>query len=288
VTHLRQPQDLRRLATSALARLRYCYAEPALTRLVEKFDDGRAAAELVDLLVRQDRLEEAVDILHRQVRADPHDRTAVRKLSHVQALWQRVDEVRSPSGRRPRELPAAVAEILADGGVCDELRREAEAGGAIAAERLIERLAERGCLREIRDRAERGEVRAAEALADLYLAWGEVDLLRERADAGDRAAGLRLAKIHRLPARRADAAYEIAELRAAVDEGRPEAPLQLCTLLFELRDEKNLKAELNAGTSGAAERLIALYTAQEHRSLIRLRAYGLDADGQLVTPEQTP
>jgi tetratricopeptide (TPR) repeat protein len=288
VTHLRQPQDLRRLATSALARLRYCYAEPALTRLVDEFDDGRAAAELVDLLVRQDRLEEAVDVLHRQLGAHPHDRLAVRKLAHVQELWQRVDEVRPPPGRRARDIPAAVADILADGGVCDELRREAEAGDTIAAERLVERLTERGCLREIRDRAERNEVRAAEALADLYLAWGEVELLRERADAGDRAAGLRLAKIHRLSARRAGAVYQIAELRSAVDEGRPEAALQLCTLLFELRDEKNLKAELNAGTTGAAERLIALYTAQEHRSLIQLRAFGLDADGQLVTPGTDP
>jgi hypothetical protein len=288
VTKLHRPEDLRRLVASAAARLRFCYAERALTRLVDEFDDGRAAAELVDLLVRQDRLAEAVDVLHRQLQAHPHDRLAVRKLAHVQELWQRVDEVRPPAGRRTRDIPAAVADILADGGVCDELRREAEAGDTIAAERLIERLVERGCLHEIRDRAERGEVRAAEALADLYLAWGEVELLRDRADAGDRAAGLRLAKIHRLSARRAAAMYEIAELRAAVDEGRPEAALQLCTLLFELRDEKNLKAELNAGTTGAAERLIALYTAQEHRSLIRLRAFGLDADGQLVTPEQTP
>ena len=129
---------------------------------------------------------------------------------------------------------------------------------------------------------------AAEALADLYAAWGEVDLLRDRANAGDRAADLRLGKMTRLAARRAGATNEIDGLRTAVDEGRPEASLQLCTLLFELRDERNLKAELNAGTTGAAERLIALYTAQDHPSLIRLRAFGLDADGQLVTPEQTP
>jgi hypothetical protein len=54
-----------------------------------------------------------------------------------------------------------------------------------------------------------------------------------------------------------DAAYEITELRAAVDEGQAEAALQLCTLLFELRDEKRLRAELEAGTAGAADRLIA-------------------------------
>jgi hypothetical protein len=134
----------------------------------------------------------------------------------------------------------------------------------------------------------RGDQLAAEALADLYAAWGEVDLLRELADAGDRAAELRLSKMRRDSARgEEDASNQIAELRAAVDEGRPEAPLQLCTLLFELRDEGNLRAELDAGTTGAAERLIALYTAQEHRSLIRLRAFGLDADGRIVTREPT-
>ena len=68
------------------------------------------------------------------------------------------------------------------------------------------------------------------------------------------------------------------------DEGRAEAAFQLCTLLFELRDEESLMAELDAGTTGAAERLIALYTARDHRSLIQLRAFGLDAAGQLVNP----
>ncbi|MFI7543493.1 hypothetical protein [Actinoplanes sp. NPDC049599] len=288
VTNLRRPEDLRRLAAGAAARLRYCYAEGALARLVDEFDDGRAAAELADLLVRQDRLKRAVEVLRHRLAADPQDRLASRKLTHVQDLWQRVADVRPPSGARDRGIPAVVAEILADGGVCDGLRREADAGDALAAERLVELLAERGCLREIRDRAERGDVPAAEALADLYAAWGEVDLLRARAESGDRAAELRLSKLHRVPARRTDAAYEINELRAAVDEGTPEAALQLCTLLFELRDERNLRAEVNAGTAGAAERLIALYTAQEHQSLIRLRAFGLDADGRVVTPQPNP
>jgi len=282
VTNLRRPEDLRRLANSAIARLRYCYAEPALTRLVDEFDDGKAAAELADLLVRQDRLERALEVLRHRLTVDPHDGLVIRKLTHVHELWERLKEV------RPRGKPGELAEILADGGVCDELSRLADAGHALAAERLVERLAERGCLREIRERMSRGDQLAAEALADLYAAWGEVDLLRELADAGDRAAELRLSKMRRDSARgEEDASNQIAELRAAVDEGRPEAPLQLCTLLFELRDEGNLRAELDAGTTGAAERLIALYTAQEHRSLIRLRAFGLDADGRIVTREPT-
>jgi hypothetical protein len=284
VTKLRRPEDLRRLAASAVARLRYRYAEQALTRLVDEFDDGRAAAELVDLLVRQDRLERALAVLRRRLEADPNDRWTGRKLSHVQELRERAERVRPPGNARTPGIPDEVAEILADGGVCDELRRDAEAGDAMAVERLIEHLVERGCLREIREWADRGERPAAEALADLYAAWGEVDLLRERADAGDPAAQLRLSKVHRVAARGPGAADEIGVLRAEVDEGQPEAAVRLCTLLFELRDEANLKAELDAGTRGAAERLIALYTAQNRPSLVRLRAFGLDADGQIVSP----
>lgn len=288
VTSLRRPDDLRRLAASAIARLRYCYAERALSRLVEEFDDGRAAIELVDLLVRQDRLERAVEVLRLRLTAHPQDRSAGNKLAHVQDLWQRAEAIRPPADPRARGIPGVVAELLADNGVCDELRREADAGDTIAAERLVEKLTERGCLREIRHRAETGELPAAEALADLYAAWGEVDLLRVRAESGDRAAELRLSKMHRTAARQQDATYEIAELRAAVDEGRAEAALQLCTLLFELRDEKQLRAELEAGTAGAADRLIALWTAQENSALIRLRAFGLDADGRAFTREPTP
>ncbi len=282
ITHLRRPEDLRRLATSAVVRLRFCYAEPALARLAGEFSDGRAATELADLLIRQDRLEEATKVLRRRLDDDPQDRAAGRKLTQVQDLWQRVEVVR-PRGRRPAPgLPAEVAEILADGGVCDGLRREADAGDALAAERLVEYLAERGCVRELRDRADRRDQTAAEALADLYVAWGEAGLLRERADAGDRAAELRLSKLHRDSAQHSESKYEIAQLRAEVDEGRAEAALQLCTLLFELRDETGLRAELDAGTTGAAERLIALWTATDDRDLVRLRAYGLDARGDVV------
>ncbi len=282
ITELRRPEDLRRLATSAGVRLRFCYAEPALARLAEEFGDGRASAELADLLIRQDRLEEAVKVLRMRLNDDSDDRSATRKLLQVQDLRRRVDEVRPRGGRHSPGITAEIADVLADGGVCDGLRREADAGDALAAERLVEHLAERGCLRELRDRADRRDQTAAEALADLYVAWGEAELLRERAEAGDHAAELRLSKLRRHSAQRSETKYEIAQLRAEVDEGRFEAALQLCTLLFELRDEAGLRAELDAGTTGAAERLIALWTATENRDLVRLRAYGLDARGDVV------
>lgn len=285
-TKVRRPEDLRRLAAGATARLRYHYAEGALTRLVEEFDDGHAAAELSDLYVRQCRLSEARQVLGDRVAKHPEDQLAVSKLSQVQTLRKRVDQFRPLGGRWGREIPADVAEILADGGVCDGLRQEAAAGNAIAADRLVQILLERGCLRELRERAEQGELRSAEALADLYAGWGEVDLLRARAEAGDRPAQLRLAKLQRDAGQGAGARpeYEIDMLRRAVDDGEPEAPVKLCSLLFDLRDEPNLRAELDAGTVGAAERLLALYTAQDHPALTQLRAFGLTADGRLFTP----
>jgi hypothetical protein len=285
VTRLRRPDDLRRVASSAVARLRIRYAEIALTRLAQEFGDDKAAVELADLLVRQDRCERAGEILRSRMDADAPDIVVTRRHLEIQELQRRVAEVRPAPGRRSGGMSPEVAEILFDGGLCDRLRRDAEAGSAIEAERLVEILAERGCVRELRDRADDNDLRAAEALADLYAAWGDEQPLRERADNGDEAARLRLTKVQRAQARKTDAKYQIEQLRAEVDEGRGEAAIGLCTLLFELRDEAGLRQELDAGTAGAADRLIALYTAQEHRWLVPLRAFGLEADGQFVTPK---
>jgi hypothetical protein len=284
VTHLASPDDLRRVAASATARLRYRYAEVALTRLAGERGDDRAALELADLLVRQDRCDRAVEVLRARLDTDSADLVVTRKHLEVQEIRRQADEIRPA---RSRGLPREVAEILVDGGVTDRLRRDARSGSAMAAERLVDLLAERGCVRELRDRADDNDPRASEALADLYAAWGDVGSLRERADAGDSAARLRMTKLQREQGRRSDVRYQVEQLRAEVDEGRGDAAIQLCGLLFDLRDQAALQEELDAGTAGAAERLIALYTAQDHRSLIALRAYGLEADGRFVTPENT-
>jgi hypothetical protein len=290
VTRLDRSADLRRLADSATARMRYCYAEPALTRLVEEFGDRAAAIELAQLLIRQDRFVRAVEVLRGQLAVDPRDRTVGRHLLRSQDLWQRVEEVRPAADAGDPAARERLTGILADGGVCDDLRHRADGGDTVAAEELVERLVERGCVRELRERADRGHVYAAEALADLYVAWGEVDLLQARALAGDQAAELRLSKVHAEGVRSAGAESEVAELRAAAS-GNPEAARQLCTLLFELRDEDGLRAELESGTYGAADRLVALYTAQERmppEQLAHLRAFGLSADGLLITPYSEP
>ncbi|GAA2212481.1 hypothetical protein GCM10009850_079430 [Nonomuraea monospora] len=281
ITRLHRASDLRRLADAAKARLRYRYAEPALERLVDEFGDGGAAIELADLLIRQDRFERALDVLRRRLAADPRDWEVGRQLSRAQELWQRVEQIRPAADAGDDAARDRLAEILVDGGISDDLRIREGNGDLIAAERLVERLADRGCVLELRTRADQGQMIAAEVLADLYLAWGETDLLTVRAEAGDRPAQLRLSKLRRDASRAEVAAAELAELRAAVDDGKPEAALQLCTLLFELRDEDGLADELNAGTNGAADRLLALYTATGRHPpgwAARLRSFGLDAE----------
>ena len=280
VTRLRHREDLRRLADSAVARFRYHYAERALGRLVLEFDDSRAAVQLADLLIRQYRLEEARQVLEH---AAAREQLAATKLVRLYELHKQVEQLRPSGSGKIWDVPPAVAEILADGGLSDGLRQDAAAGDAIAADRLVELLLERGCRRELHERAERGELRSAEALADLYLGWGDVDRLRERAEAGDAAAELRLSKFQNGPGRGGGEQDEIDALRKDIEDGDAEAPGKLCSLLFDLRDEANLRAEIDAGTAGAVDRLLALYTAQDHPSLIRLRAFGLDADGRLHT-----
>lgn len=285
------PADLRRLANSATARLRHCYAELALERLAREFQHAAAATELADLLVGQGRFERAVEILNRHLAANPGDRFTQGHLERTNELWQRVDDLRPAANAGDPDARERITEILTDGGRCDDLRARADAGDVLAAEHLVERLVERGRRRELADRADRGNEFAAAALADLYAAWGAVDLLRARADAGDRAARLRLSKVD--PPDAESAAAEVAALRAGADAGRSEDARQLCTRLFELRDEQQLWLETQAGTPGAADRLIALYTAEESvppERVADLRTFGLDADGNdyvLTAPRPT-
>ncbi|WP_305788665.1 tetratricopeptide repeat protein [Symbioplanes lichenis] len=284
VTGLRDAADLRRLADAALARLRLRYAEPALQRLVDESADSRAAIELAELLIRQDRFDRAVDVLRRSLEADPRDRELGLRLARAQELWQRVEKLRPAADAGDPAAAHRLTEILADCGITDDLRLREEQGDRNAAEQLVDLLADHGFLPELHQRADRGQVFAAHALAELYAAWGETAWLQHRARRGDRTARLRLARME--SGRPAET--DLAELRVAVAEGKPGAALQLSARLFELRDERGLLDELDAGTEGAADRLLALYTATGRLSpeqRRRLRVFGLNADGsELLGP----
>ncbi|GIJ67042.1 hypothetical protein Voc01_019590 [Virgisporangium ochraceum] len=245
VTRVDRSDDLRRLAESALTRLRYRYAEPALERLVTEFGDGAAAIQLADLLIRQNRFDAAIDVLQRTLATDPRNVAIGRRLTQVQELWELVEAIR-PAGDSAR-----VAELLVDGGTRADLRRRADAGDSVAAEQLSELLLERGHVRELHERADAGDRFAAEALRDLDAA-------------------------------RSGQPEELAALREAAEAGSAEAARQLCRRLFELRAEDELWAELEAGTNGAADQILALLTAEESTNpqwLADLRAFGLNADG---------
>ncbi|MET7400564.1 hypothetical protein ABZS66_44510 [Dactylosporangium sp. NPDC005572] len=286
VTRTNRPADLRRIADSATARLRYVYTEQALERLAGGFGDGAAAVELARLLARQDRFERAIEVLRRRLATAPGDGDAADCLAGVEALRRRVAQLRPAAAAGDPAACRLLVEILDDGGRRDALRARADAGEAIAAEELVEELAKHGCLRELRERADGGHAYAAEALADLHVAWGDVDELRARAHQGDEAAERRLSKAHEASARAGGAASELAVLRATAGAD-PEAAWQLCGLLFELRDVEGLHTELDAGTYGAADRLMALHTASETmpmEQLAKLRAFGLTADGAPITP----
>jgi hypothetical protein len=281
ITQVCNPDDLRRLASAALVRMRYWYAEQALRRLCGAGDPA-AAAELTIVLRRQDRLSEAVNAVDTWIAADPkgtRPQAVHAELVHLQA---RAEQLRQQAAHDPVAVEL-LAELLADGGLADALRTRAVNGNAVAADELADVLADRGCLDELRERADGGHGYATGRLAELLASLGHVDELQRRADAGDSAAAVHLTRIGE---RRHDAESiddELAQLRAAADGGDEEAATELTTLLFDAGDQSALLAEVNAGTYLSDERYLALLTANPRvdRSQVRqIRAFGLRADGR--------
>lgn len=286
LTHVTNPDDLRRLSVSAQARMRYRYAEAALLRLPERND--LATRDLADLMVRQDRLHDArVTLSHRLTDHPTQDlRDRYEKLLN---LTRRADAIRPLIPFQPTAA-TALGELLADFGEADMLRERADAGDVTAAEALVDLLADRGRLDELRQRADRGHHYAAEQLADLLALHGRITELKTRAENGDEAAARRYTTMTAdgTPGRDA-AARQIEELRARVDAGDESAARTLTTLLFDLGVADALLDEVNAGTPGAVDRYLALLTAREEtapETLHLLRAFGINPDG---TPaEGTP
>ena len=282
--------DLRRLATSAQARMRYEYAKWALEKMVRENDV--AAAEFVTILVRQNNFDEAIATLRRKMIKSQTKQLRMQE-TEVLALQERADRLR---GTNDDDVRDRLTELLADRGEADDLRIRADAGDAVAADRLADLLADRGCLRELRQRADGGHQFAAERLADFLVAQRRAGELRRRAKAGDRVSELRLAKLDGSPAAHGSSsdegvAAELSQLRTNADAGDEQSASQLTSLLFDLRQRDELFGEVNAGTYQAADRYVALLVAEEDmdRGDIRqIRAFGLNADGSIVRPGERP
>jgi hypothetical protein len=303
LTHVRNPDDLRRLAAAATTRMRYGYAELALRRLLD-FNDS-IAGELAALLVAQDRCGEALALVDQRLSTAPNDRQHHAQRKKIVELQGRAELLRRQAAGHP-QARARLEELLADGGMADDLRTRAAAGDRTAADQLAEILADRGCLDELRERADAGHQFAAERVADFLVAQGRIAELRQRADAGDRAAGFRLTHLTAATGAAdqegiaeagppADLGWsspgqpDVIELRVAADAGNEEAASQLAALLFDARDQDALLAEVNAGTYRAADRYLALLTAEQslEPSLIaQIRAFGLDAGGSVRGHEE--
>jgi hypothetical protein len=278
------PDDLRRLARSATARMRYRHAERALRRLAA-FGDTPATMELANLLIRQDRLVEAFAAMRALAVDRPDDESVTQRLAEIVRVADRVGLI--PPQRR--------AEFLHDEGRTADLRARAAAGSSVAADDLAYLLAERGCVDDVRELADAGNRMACDLLAELLATHRRLPELRSRAEAGDDAAARRLTKLDTRAEDPVDigaVTAQIADLRAAVDSGEPHAAERLTTLLFETRRARELRAEVDAGTPHAVERLIALLTAEQAHDttpagpdIDRLRAFGLHADGTPVIPD---
>lgn len=280
VTHVSDWDDLRRLASTALARMRYRYAEQALRRLRQTGDQA-TVVQLVALVRRQDRLGEAIALMDAWLEADPDDRQRRIVRAKLIQLQLRAEQFRQRAVGDPRAAEL-LAELLEDGGRADALRQRAADNDAVAIEDLAEVLANRGCLDELRDLADGGDPFVMDRLDDLLESLGREEELRGRAEVGDPIAGRYLDRLRERKTGRGQHGRDLARLRDLADGGDQDAAAELIGLLFEAGDQKALLAEVNAGTHEAAERYLALLTADPavDRSMVRqVRLFGLRAAG---------
>ncbi|MEU4694886.1 hypothetical protein [Actinoplanes sp. NPDC023714] len=286
IDRLENAEDIRRLRDAAASRMRYRLQERALRRLSEAGDE-QASAELAWLLARQDRLDAAVAVLVGWAEKRPTDEEAAAALDDMRSLLARARPLRNTDRRSRLRL----AELLYDRGESEDLRTKAEQGDATAADELALLMADRGMLTELRERADGGHRLALDLLAELLAGHRRTDELAARAAAGDHAAELWLGKLQNSDQESVDAVEAIRESRESLAAREPHAAERLTSLLFDLRHEEALRVEVDAGTQFAADRLLALLMAARSDDeaatddVLRLRAFGMHADGTLASTE---
>ena len=290
IDRLDDKDEIRRLGDAAGARMRYRLQARALDRLAT-LGDSDACAELAFLLIRWDELDAAELVLVNGMRSRRDSNTAT-ALVEAMALRDRAGPLRTGDSSARRLL----WDLLYDRGESLDLRTEAGRGNVTAADDLVTLLAERGELAELRERADAGHRFAADMLTEMLVTLRRHTELAARAEGGDQAAAARLGRIADGEDRIRDggSAYPSAEIARHRDDlaaGGANAAERLTSLLFELGNETELRAEVDAGTPHAVDRLLALLmvvggedatTAEEVR---RLRAFGMHSDGTLALTE---
>ncbi|GAB3862173.1 hypothetical protein [Dactylosporangium cerinum] len=243
--------------------------EDALQLLRTRADSGNehAAYRLADLLAEQGRLEE----LRARADADANNEHAADRLAYLLAKQGRVEELRARADAGNEDAAQQLAYLLAKQGRVEELRTRADAGNEDAAYQLADRLAKQGsvgdALQLLRTRADAGNEDAAYLLADLLAEEGRLDELRARADADNEHAADRLADLLTRQGRVEDA---LQLLRTRADAGNENAARSLVWLLASGECIDELRDEVAAGTSGAAQALHGLLHYQPRDALLPL------------------
>jgi len=240
---------------------------------VDDAGDAGAVWQLTGLLIRQDRIGEAIDVIRPQADADHPN--AARVLTDLLAQQGRLDELRERAATGDELSLWRLADLLADRGAAEELTILIDAHHSVphfayaVSGWLADVLADQGRLDTLRARADAGEPSAGFRLAESLIERGDLQELRTRIEAGDRPATLRMAQ-HLEGSGRIDQAIDVLRDRAGGDVAL------LCELVHLLArqgrtDEAITAARMAAGT-GDGSQLDDLLVIHGHLDELRARA----------------
>jgi len=241
---------------------------------------GMADDYLVDMLVNHGRL----DLLRQ--RAATGDWPANIRLADLAANTGDVDQLWALDAEGNWFATQRLADIMVSEGRPDDaiglLRARADAGDALAAGSLPDLLAEHGQVDELQARAAEDPWYAPRAWAR-YLV--EHDRLPEAMEwlrnQGGPGAGLAASQLADLLVAQDRIEEAIAILRPfTIGYGDGPAVSRLVDLLYRHERVNDLRTEVNAGVSGAADRLLQLllrHDGIDHALAARIRAFGLTA-----------